>query len=87
VGLKKPNPWRLHDIIGNLWEWTADFYAPDGYANSPDVDPKGPAGGTHRVLRGGCWYDDATLLRSAYRHKAPPDTRIPGLGLRVCREE
>jgi formylglycine-generating enzyme required for sulfatase activity/uncharacterized protein (DUF362 family) len=87
VGLKKPNPWGLYDTMGNVWEWTADFYAPDAYANSPDVHPKGPVSGTHRVLRGGCWYDDPTPLRSAHRHKQRPDVRVPGVGLRICREE
>jgi formylglycine-generating enzyme required for sulfatase activity len=42
VGQKKPNPWGLYDICGNVWERVADRYAPDYYAKSPKVDPTGP---------------------------------------------
>jgi formylglycine-generating enzyme len=53
-----PNAWGLFDPVGNLWQWTADWYAEDSYAKAgdPAVDPRGPATGTLRVARGGSWW-------------------------------
>jgi len=45
----------LHNMSGNVQEWTADFYSADYYANSPTVDPQGPESGTLRVVRGASW--------------------------------
>ena len=47
VGLKKPNPWGLYDIYGNVWERISDRYSEDYYATSPKEDPAGPSVGTH----------------------------------------
>ncbi len=46
----------VRDLIGNVWEWTADYYGGSYYANSPAKDPKGPAAGTTRVLRGSSFF-------------------------------
>ena len=86
VGEKKPNAWGLYDVHGSVWEWCADWYDPKYYANSPLRDPRGPARGTPRVLRGGSCDDDAAFCRSAIRGSARPGHRGVDLGLRVLRE-
>ena len=52
---KAANAWNLFDMLGNVREWTADWYDASYYKNSPRQDPKGPATGTSRVSRGGAW--------------------------------
>jgi formylglycine-generating enzyme required for sulfatase activity len=59
VGYFAPNGYGLYDMAGNVFEWCWDWYAATPYpAGSPylgGVDPRGPAAGTYRVFRGGCW--------------------------------
>ena len=55
VGRKRPNPWGLYDICGNIWQWCNDFYQVDYYEQAPLDDPRGPEVGDTRVVRGGAW--------------------------------
>ena len=54
VAQKQPNAYGLYDMVGDVWEWTSDWYG--RYDVEPVTDPKGPVHGTYRVLRGGSWY-------------------------------
>ncbi len=69
VGQKKPNPWGLYDIHGNVAEWVLDQYVEDFYSSSDNsVDPLAiPLTLYPRVVRGGGWDDDPDMLRSAAR--------------------
>ena len=84
VGLKKPNPWGLHDMHGNVWEWCSDWH---GTGLSGGTDPVGPGGGSDRVLRGGSLYHPDNC-RSAYRDlNGVPSLRNHNLGFRVARSQ
>jgi formylglycine-generating enzyme required for sulfatase activity len=72
VGQKQPNRWGLYDVHGNVWQWGNDWYAENGYKESPSQNPHGPATGKQRVLRGGAWDSSAEQCRAAYRHKEFP---------------
>jgi formylglycine-generating enzyme required for sulfatase activity len=74
----------VYDLAGNVWEWVLDWYAADAYGRSPAVDPKGPAMGKERVVRGGSWRDGPTLIRSANRSSAIPPSQVNILGFRVA---
>ena len=85
VGEKQANAWGLHDMLGNVWEWTGDWYG--DYPSGMVTDPRGPSSGSRRVNRGGGWHNVARLVRSADRGNDSPGFRIYDVGFRLVRTE
>lgn len=72
VGGKAPNPWGLHDMLGNIWEWCWDLYDEETY-------------GEYRIFRGGGWAESARGCGSTVRRRSHPIFTIEDLGLRLAR--
>ncbi len=86
VGQKKPNPWGLYDMHGNVWEWCQDGWH-DNYNGAPsDGSPWEGGNSSRRVLRGGCWSYYARRCRSALRYNLGPGVRSSCIGFRVLRK-
>ena len=84
AGRYRPNPWGLHDMHGNVWEWTRTALRP--YPYRADDGRNGPDAKGERVVRGGSWYDRPKRCRSAFRLAYPPYQRVFNVGFRVVME-
>ncbi|MCA8948121.1 MAG: SUMF1/EgtB/PvdO family nonheme iron enzyme, partial [Planctomycetes bacterium] len=90
VGTLRANGFGVHDLIGNAWEWLADWYAADEYERCRHgvVDPRGPLSGSRRVLRGSSWRSPFVgSPRTGFRGQSVPDThQTLARGFRVVLE-
>ena len=85
VGTFSPNAFGLHEVHGNVWEWTQDCWNED-YTGAPTDSRAWETGECEqRVLRGGSWGDVPWLLRSADRGKNDSGIRDPKIGFRIAR--
>ncbi len=82
VGSLPANPWGLHEVHGNVWEWCEDCWN-DTYQGAPTDGSASPHGDCdRRVSRGGAWFDQPEVLRSAYSVRSDPGNRSNGTGFR-----
>lgn len=88
VGSYEANGYDLVDLGGNVWEWANDWFSPGYYDVAPPQDPKGPASGQDRVLRGGSWLCSESYCqgyRRDNRNSAAPDSGLDNTGFRCVR--
>jgi formylglycine-generating enzyme required for sulfatase activity len=86
VGKYTPNAWGLHDMHGNVWEWTRTTYRP--YPYDPADGRDDPAANGRKVVRGGSFYDRPKRGRSSFRLDYPPWQAVYSVGFRVvCESE
>jgi len=81
---KQPNAFFLYDMLGNVWEWTADWYGP--YQGAATVDPRGPSSRMYRVLRGGSWFNNPWYARASFRDWGVEQLRYSYVGFRCVGE-
>lgn len=81
---KGASRYGVQDVVGNVWEWVADWYG--AYGKEEQEDPKGPSAGDEKVIRGGAWNGSyASWVRPTFRYKDKPSKRSYGIGLRCAR--
>jgi formylglycine-generating enzyme required for sulfatase activity len=79
------SPYGIYDLAGNVSEWVADWYDMTSYKYELDRNPKGPANGEEKVVRGGSWYDPGSLQRSALRSRTHPSAPSTDRGFRCAK--
>ena len=86
VGTKRANPWKLYDMLGNVWEWVGDWYDEHYYAEQDVTDPVGPPSGKFRAQHGGSWLASAGNVRVSSRGWGAPGDHDGDTGFRCVGE-
>jgi len=86
VGSFSPNTWQVYDMHGNIAEWCSDWYESKYYEKSPSNNPKGPENGTFKVVRGGSWQSDGSILRCGNRTSYNPSLKMNTIGFRCVKD-
>ena len=78
------SPFGVHDMVGNVFEWTNDWYNPSYYIHGTDTNPQGPEEGVVKAVRGGSYAIDASHVRPTYRARDAPNFKGPDVGFRCA---
>lgn len=84
IGTKKPNALGIYDMQGNLYEWCDDWYDVNYYAKSKRKNPVNKIKSDYKVMRGGSWANDATMLRTTNRNAIKPKINKINIGFRIA---
>jgi len=82
---KQPNAWGLYDMLGNVWEWVSDLWAP-GYSADHVIDPKGPPAGNGRIMRGGSYAYRIWGSSASSRYMVGPPPHGGAIGFRCVMD-
>ena len=84
-GEEGQSPYGARHMAGNIAEWVQDWFGIDYYSTMPARNPRGPASGRYKSIRGGSWKSNPTMLRTATRNGAVPNQRAATVGFRCAK--